>query len=156
MEKLFRLKWGRLDGLGALIISPTRELAMQIFDELRKVGARHDLSAGLLIGGKNVKEERERINGERSPLAVLQNGRHPFVSQQMLCPDSLATGVVLTGVTAAANGTLYRRLLVSPSLLPRQMTVLCQASCSVPQGAGCSQASPIQHTAALSLLMVPF
>ncbi|CAK0786422.1 hypothetical protein CVIRNUC_009635 [Coccomyxa viridis] len=62
VEKLFRLKWSRLDGLGALIISPTRELAMQIFDELRKVGARHDLSAGLLIGGKNVKEERERIN----------------------------------------------------------------------------------------------
>ena len=85
VEKLFRLKWSRLDGLGALIISPTRELAMQIFDELRKVGARHDLSAGLLIGGKNVKEERERINGERSPLAVLQNGRHPFVPQQMLC-----------------------------------------------------------------------
>ena len=65
VEKLFRLKWGRLDGLGALIISPTRELAMQIFHELRKVGARHDLSAGLLIGGKNVKEERERVNGER-------------------------------------------------------------------------------------------
>ena len=77
VEKLFRLKWGRLDGLGALIISPTRELAMQIFDELRKVGARHDLSAGLLIGGKNVKEERERINCERSPLDVLQMGCIP-------------------------------------------------------------------------------
>ena len=64
VEKLYRLKWGKLDGLGALIISPTRELAMQIFDELRKVGAKHDLSAGLLIGGKNVKEEQGRINGE--------------------------------------------------------------------------------------------
>ena len=80
VEKLFRLKWGRLDGLGALIISPTRELAMQIFDELRKVGARHDLSAGLLIGGKNVKEERERINGERSPLDVPQDGMHYLLS----------------------------------------------------------------------------
>jgi hypothetical protein len=64
VERLYRLKWGRLDGLGALIISPTRELAMQIFDELRKIGHAHDLSAGLLIGGKNVKEERERVNGE--------------------------------------------------------------------------------------------
>ena len=61
---MYRLKWGRLDGLGALIISPTRELAMQIFDELRKVGAKHDLSAGLLIGGKSVKEEQGRVNGE--------------------------------------------------------------------------------------------
>ena len=64
VEKLYRLKWGKLDGLGALVISPTRELAMQIFDELRKVGAKHDLSAGLLIGGKNVKEEQGRINGK--------------------------------------------------------------------------------------------
>ena len=132
VEKLFRLKWGRLDGLGALIISPTRELAMQIFDELRKVGARHDLSAGLLIGGKNVREERERINGERSPLAVLQKGRHPFVPQQMLCPDSLPTGVALSRVTVAALGNLYRRLLTLPGLLPCQMTLLCQASCSMP------------------------
>ncbi len=66
VEKLYRLKWGRLDGLGALIISPTRELAMQIFDELRKVGAKHDLSAGLLIGGKSVKEEQGRVNGTDS------------------------------------------------------------------------------------------
>ena len=87
VEKLFRLKWGRLDGLGALIISPTRELAMQIFDELRKVGARHDLSAGLLIGGKNVKEERERINGERSPLDVLQDGTHRIPSYRSRCFD---------------------------------------------------------------------
>ena len=63
VEKLYRLKWGKLDGLGALVISPTRELAIQIFDELRKVGAKHDLSAGLLIGGKSVKEEQGRVNG---------------------------------------------------------------------------------------------
>ncbi|KAK9832102.1 hypothetical protein WJX81_007052 [Elliptochloris bilobata] len=62
LEKLFRLRWGRYDGLGALVISPTRELAVQIFNELRRVGARHDLSAGLLIGGKGVREEQERVN----------------------------------------------------------------------------------------------
>ena len=63
MELLYRQKWGLLDGLGALIISPTRELALQIFNELRKVGKYHDLSAGLLVGGNNVKEERDRIGG---------------------------------------------------------------------------------------------
>ena len=63
LEKLFRLRWGRYDGLGALVISPTRELAAQIFGELRRAGARHDLSAGLLIGGKGVKEEQARVNG---------------------------------------------------------------------------------------------
>ncbi|KAL4517661.1 hypothetical protein Ndes2526A_g02047 [Nannochloris sp. 'desiccata'] len=63
IEHLFREKWGRLDGLGALIISPTRELALQIFEELRKVGKRHELSAGLLIGGKDVAEEASRVAG---------------------------------------------------------------------------------------------
>jgi ATP-dependent RNA helicase DDX10/DBP4 len=63
VDRLYRLQWSKLDGLGALIISPTRELALQIFEELRKVGKKHDLSAGLLIGGKNVDEEKDRVNG---------------------------------------------------------------------------------------------
>lgn len=37
VEKLYRLKWTRMDGLGALVLTPTRELAMQIFEELVKV-----------------------------------------------------------------------------------------------------------------------
>lgn len=49
---------------------------MQIFDELRRVGARHDLSAGLLIGGKGVHEEQERVNGARAALRV-QGGLLP-------------------------------------------------------------------------------
>ncbi len=31
LEKLFHAKWSKDDGLGALVISPTRELAIQIF-----------------------------------------------------------------------------------------------------------------------------
>ncbi|EFJ48780.1 hypothetical protein VOLCADRAFT_60063 [Volvox carteri f. nagariensis] len=62
VEKLYRLKWTRLDGLGALVLTPTRELAVQIFEQLQKVGHFHDLSAGLLIGGKNVQEEVLRVS----------------------------------------------------------------------------------------------
>ena len=51
----------RADGVGAIIISPTRELALQIFDVLRSVGVHHELSAGLIIGGKSVEEEQARI-----------------------------------------------------------------------------------------------
>lgn len=63
VEALFRARWDRPDGLGALVMTPTRELAMQIFEELRKVGRGHALSAGLLIGGKNVKSERDVVQG---------------------------------------------------------------------------------------------
>ncbi|KAI3640984.1 hypothetical protein MIR68_001862 [Amoeboaphelidium protococcarum] len=73
LEVLYRQKWSKLDGLGALIISPTRELALQLFNVLRKIGKYHQLSAGLAIGGKNVDEEKERIN--RMNILICTPGR---------------------------------------------------------------------------------
>lgn len=61
LEKLFRQRWCGTDGLGGIIISPTRELALQIFDVLRAVGRHHNFSAGLVIGGKDQKAEESRI-----------------------------------------------------------------------------------------------
>ncbi|KAF3330058.1 DEAD-box ATP-dependent RNA helicase 32 [Carex littledalei] len=62
IEKLYRLRWGPEDGVGALIISPTKDLAAQLFEELKRVGKYHTLSAGLLVGGRDVKSEKERVN----------------------------------------------------------------------------------------------
>lgn len=62
MEHLFVTKWCRGDGIAAIIISPTRELAYQIFETLKKIGKYHDFSAGLIIGGKNLKFERNRMD----------------------------------------------------------------------------------------------
>lgn len=62
LDLLYRKKWNQFDGLGALIISPTRELAIQIFQVLRKIGRGHQLSAGLVIGGKDVAVEAERLS----------------------------------------------------------------------------------------------
>ncbi|KAJ6588533.1 P-loop containing nucleoside triphosphate hydrolase protein [Mycena capillaripes] len=62
LEILYRRKWGPTDGLGALVISPTRELAIQIFEVLRSIGGFHTFSAGLVIGGKNLKDERDRLS----------------------------------------------------------------------------------------------
>lgn len=39
-----------MDGVGAIIISPVRELAMQTFNVLNKVGEFHDFSVGLVTG----------------------------------------------------------------------------------------------------------
>ncbi|XP_046399118.1 probable ATP-dependent RNA helicase DDX10 [Ischnura elegans] len=62
LEKLYCSQWTRLDGVGALIITPTRELAYQIFETLKKVGQFHDFSAGLIIGGKDWLFERKRMD----------------------------------------------------------------------------------------------
>lgn len=49
--------------MGSIIISPTKELAGQLFEELKTVGKYHTLSAGLLVGGrKDVDAEKQRVN----------------------------------------------------------------------------------------------
>ncbi|KAJ7996963.1 hypothetical protein DPEC_G00223980 [Dallia pectoralis] len=73
LECLYRLQWTAMDGLGALIISPTRELAYQTFEMLRKVGKNHEFSAGLIIGGKDVKNESEKIH--RTNIIICTPGR---------------------------------------------------------------------------------
>ncbi|KAF4123029.1 ATP-dependent RNA helicase DDX10/DBP4 [Geosmithia morbida] len=73
LERLYRARWTEYDGLGALIISPTRELAVQIFEVLRKIGRNHVFSAGLVIGGKSLKEEAERL--PRMNILVCTPGR---------------------------------------------------------------------------------
>ncbi|EEB07204.1 ATP-dependent RNA helicase Hca4 [Schizosaccharomyces japonicus yFS275] len=73
IENLYRRKWTPYDGLGALIISPTRELAMQTFETLVKIGRLHSFSAGLIIGGNDYKQERDRLS--RMNILVCTPGR---------------------------------------------------------------------------------
>ncbi|TQD96152.1 hypothetical protein C1H46_018295 [Malus baccata] len=65
VEKLYRERWCPQDGVGSIIISPTREIAGQTFDVLRLVRRHHSFSAALLIGGrrgKDVDAEKELVN----------------------------------------------------------------------------------------------
>ncbi|KAI7796435.1 probable ATP-dependent RNA helicase DDX10 [Triplophysa rosa] len=73
LECLYREQWTAVDGLGALVISPTRELAYQTFQVLRKVGKNHDFSAGLVIGGKDLKDESDKIH--RTNIIICTPGR---------------------------------------------------------------------------------
>lgn len=75
LENLYRLQHVGPDaGLGALILSPTRELAIQIFDVLRKIGKHgHMFAAGLLIGGKSLESERDALT--RMNILVATPGR---------------------------------------------------------------------------------
>ena len=58
IENLYRRKWTALDKLGALVVLPTRELALQVFEVTRSLIEFHRLSYGLLIGGKSLAEEQ--------------------------------------------------------------------------------------------------
>ena len=74
LEKLYREKYAPSDGCGSIVLSPTRELAVQIFDVLRQVGAYHALTAGLLVGGKKEFNLEQQHVG-RSNILVATPGR---------------------------------------------------------------------------------
>lgn len=61
IEMLHRAKFMPRNGTGALIISPTRELALQIYNVARDVMKHHTQTHGLVIGGANRRSEAERL-----------------------------------------------------------------------------------------------
>ena len=64
VELLYRNRFTPSDGVGAVVLSPTRELAVQIFQVLRVVGKHHTFSVGVLIGGKRDFYEEQRQVGK--------------------------------------------------------------------------------------------
>lgn len=73
LELLWCERWSSVDGMGALVLSPTRELAYQTFEVLRKVGCRHDFSAGLITGGKDLAVEKQLI--QQTNIVISTPGR---------------------------------------------------------------------------------
>ena len=74
MERLYRERWAADDGIGALIISPTRELALQIFEVLRNIARGHvGITAALITGGKDFSSEQAAVG--RMNIIVCTPGR---------------------------------------------------------------------------------
>lgn len=63
MELLHKAKFGTIHGTGVIVISPTRELAMQIFGVLRELcnAGKHRQTYGMVIGGANRRTEAEKL-----------------------------------------------------------------------------------------------
>jgi ATP-dependent RNA helicase DDX18/HAS1 len=61
VELMSRLKFNHKMGTGAIIISPTRELAMQSFKVLKSLMKNNSQTFGLLIGGVDKKEEATKL-----------------------------------------------------------------------------------------------
>jgi len=61
------------DGIVELIFLSFLLQAIQIFEVLRKIGPYHSFSAGLVIGGKNLKDEMDRLT--RMNILIATPGR---------------------------------------------------------------------------------
>ncbi|GIQ85784.1 hypothetical protein KIPB_007514, partial [Kipferlia bialata] len=94
LENLYRQRWQRSDGLGALILAPTRELAIQIYSVLTEVGQFHSLSCGLVVGGHHLETEASVVG--RMNILVATPGRllHHLQESAELNADHLAVFVM--------------------------------------------------------------
>lgn len=61
VELLSRLKFKQRQGTGAIIICPTRELALQTFGVVSELATAHNLTHGLIMGGSNRKSEASKL-----------------------------------------------------------------------------------------------
>ncbi|PWN89108.1 DEAD-domain-containing protein [Acaromyces ingoldii] len=75
VEMLHRLKFKPRNGTGAIVISPTRELALQIFGVAKELMAHgHHQTFGIIMGGANRKAEADKL-GKGVNLIIATPGR---------------------------------------------------------------------------------
>lgn len=61
IEMLHALKFKPRNGTGVIVVSPTRELALQIFGVAKELMANHHQTYGIVIGGANRRAEAEKL-----------------------------------------------------------------------------------------------
>ncbi|EEU42586.1 uncharacterized protein NECHADRAFT_63046 [Fusarium vanettenii 77-13-4] len=62
VEMLSALRFKPRNGTGVIVVSPTRELALQIFGVARELMAHHSQTYGIVIGGANRRAEAEKLS----------------------------------------------------------------------------------------------
>jgi len=61
IEMLSALRFKPRNGTGVIVVSPTRELALQIFGVARELMAHHSQTYGIVIGGANRRAEADKL-----------------------------------------------------------------------------------------------
>lgn len=61
IELLYQLKFKPRNGTGVIVVSPTRELALQIFSVARDLLGHHSQTYGIVIGGANRRAEADKL-----------------------------------------------------------------------------------------------
>ncbi|EME82567.1 uncharacterized protein MYCFIDRAFT_163928 [Pseudocercospora fijiensis CIRAD86] len=62
VEMLHSLRFKPRNGTGVIVVSPTRELALQIFGVARELMEHHSQTFGIVIGGANRRAEAEKLS----------------------------------------------------------------------------------------------
>lgn len=86
IELVYKLKFMPRNGTGVVILSPTRELAMQTFGVLRELMQFHSHTYGLIMGGADRKTEAVKLS-KGVNIVVATPGR--LLDHMQNCPDFL-------------------------------------------------------------------
>jgi len=62
VELLCRLKFKPRNGTGIIVITPTRELALQIFGVAKELMSHHSQTFGIVMGGANMRAEADKLS----------------------------------------------------------------------------------------------
>ncbi|CAL8237001.1 unnamed protein product [Arctogadus glacialis] len=95
VERLFRERFTADDGLGGLVIVPTREMAMQVFEVFNSFTDKQEtITVGLVMGGKEIGFER--MNLSRMNVVIGTPGRllHHLESTKGFNTDNLKMLVI--------------------------------------------------------------
>ncbi|KNH03649.1 hypothetical protein XU18_4989 [Perkinsela sp. CCAP 1560/4] len=95
LETLTRECWSDSEGLGALILTPTRELATQISQVLGSIGTElRNISAGIVTGGLGIADERRMIAAVSVIIATPGRFRQHLDESAELCVENLKVFVL--------------------------------------------------------------
>jgi ATP-dependent RNA helicase RhlE len=124
----------------ALILAPTRELALQIFDSIEKLGRSHRISATVIVGGSDMQAQIRGLR-QRPDILVATPGRlldHMWNGTVNLAPMKIlvldeADRMLDMGFAPQINQILdalpvERQTLLFSATLPTDVTRLVQAS----------------------------
>jgi len=90
IELIYKLKFMPRNGTGVMILSPTRELAMQTFGVLRELMQFHSHTFGLIMGGADRKTEAAKLS-KGVNILVATPGR--LLDHMQNCPDFIFKNV---------------------------------------------------------------
>ena len=88
-----RLTAGR-NGTGVIVVSPTRELALQIFGVARELMANHSQTYGILMGGANRRAEAEKI---AKGINLIMYSTHLTPDKSLGCPRLILSASATPG-----------------------------------------------------------
>ena len=75
IEQAVQAKHAGHAGIKVLVISPTRELATQIFEEAKVLSSFHDLHTQVMVGGTNINKDLKGLKTEAPDILVATPGR---------------------------------------------------------------------------------